>query len=65
MKKFWNVVQNNNGQSEIRITGPITMTQSFWDWWMDKPDRSADGLEKEIKNLKGQRTELGWAKRNF
>lgn len=55
MKQFWNVVNNSEtGENELRIDGPITMEQGFWDWLFDKPDRSATGLEKAIKSLNGK-----------
>lgn len=54
MRKFWNVVKNEEtGQAELRIDGPITMEQGFWDWLFDRPDRSATGLEKAIKAMTG------------
>jgi ATP-dependent Clp protease protease subunit len=55
LKQFWNVVNNSEtGENELRIDGPITMEQGFWDWLFDKPDRSATGLEKAIKSLNGK-----------
>lgn len=55
MKQFWNVVSNEDtGVNELRIDGPITMEQGFWDWLFDKPDRSATGLEKAIKSFNGK-----------
>lgn len=55
MRQFWNVVRNEDtGDSELRIDGPITMEQGFWDWLFDKPDRSATGLEKAIKSFNGK-----------
>ena len=57
MRQFWNVVKNEEtGESELRIDGPITMQQGFWDWLFDRPDRSATTLEKAIKSMKGNIT---------
>jgi ATP-dependent Clp protease protease subunit len=57
MRQFWNVIKNEEtGENELRIDGPITMQQGFWDWLFDKPDRSATALEKAIKSLKGNIT---------
>ena len=57
MRQFWNVVKNEEtGENELRIDGPITMQQGFWDWLFDRPDRSATALEKAIKSLKGNIT---------
>jgi len=55
MRQFWNVARNTDtGENELRIDGPITMEQGFWDWLFDKPDRSATGLEKAIKSFNGK-----------
>ena len=55
MRQFWNVTNNpDTGENELRIDGPITMEQGFWDWLFDKPDRSATGLEKAIKSFNGK-----------
>lgn len=55
MKQFWNIIKNEDtGANELRIDGPITMEQGFWDWLFDKPDRSATGLEKAIKSFNGK-----------
>lgn len=55
MRQFWNVENNpDTGENELRIDGPITMEQGFWDWLFDKPDRSATGLEKAIKSFNGK-----------
>lgn len=55
MREFWNVAKNEEtGQAELRIDGPITMEQGFWDWLFDKPDRSATALEKAIKSFNGK-----------
>jgi ATP-dependent Clp protease protease subunit len=57
LREFWNVAKNEEtGESELRIDGPITMQQGFWDWLFDKPDRSATALEKAIKSLNGNIT---------
>jgi ATP-dependent Clp protease protease subunit len=57
MRQFWNLVKNEEtGQNELRIDGPITMEQGFWDWLFDKPDRSATALENAIKSMKGDIT---------
>ncbi len=57
MRQFWNLVKNEDtGENELRIAGPITMEQGFWDWLFDKPDRSATALEKAIKSMKGDVT---------
>ena len=54
--EFWNMVKNEESEEEeLRIEGEIRMEQGFWDWLLEKPDRSATGLEKAIasagKNL--------------
>lgn len=55
MREFWNVAKNEEtGKAELRIDGPITMQQGFWDWLFDKPDRSATALEKAIKSFNGE-----------
>ncbi len=55
MKSFWNMVKNqDSGEEELRIDGNIQMEQGFWDWLMDKPDRSATGLEQAIKAVSGK-----------
>ena len=52
---FWNMVKNeDSGEEELHIDGEIRMDQSFWDWLLDKPDRSATGLEKAIKGAAGR-----------
>jgi len=57
VRQFWNVAKNEEtGESELRIDGPIAMEQGFWDWLFDKPDRSATALEKAIKSMKGDIT---------
>jgi ATP-dependent Clp protease protease subunit len=57
VRQFWNIVKNENtGENELRIDGPITMQQGFWDWLFDKPDRSATALEKAIKSMNGNIT---------
>ncbi len=57
MRAFWNVAKNEEtGENELRIDGPIRMEQGFWDWLFDKPDRSATALEKAIKAMKGNIT---------
>ena len=54
MRAFWNVAKNEEtGENELRIDGPIRMEQGFWDWLFDKPDRSAPALEKAIKGHEG------------
>lgn len=53
--EFWNMVKNEeSGEEELKIDGEIRMEQSFWDWLLDKPDRSASGLEKAIKGATGK-----------
>ena len=55
MRTFWNVAKNEeSGENELRIDGPIRMEQGFWDWLFNKPDRSATGLEKAIKAFAGK-----------
>jgi ATP-dependent Clp protease protease subunit len=55
MKEFWNMVKNEDTlEEELKIDGDIQMEQSFWDWLLDKPDRSASRLEKTIKAVKGK-----------
>nr|WP_312578228.1 head maturation protease, ClpP-related [Sedimentibacter sp.] len=57
MRQFWNLVKNEDtGENELRIDGPIRMEQGFWDWLFDKPDRSATGLEKAINGMSGNIT---------
>ena len=57
MRAFWNVAKNEEtGENELRIDGPIRMEMGFWDWLFDKPDRSAPALEKAIKAMKGNIT---------
>lgn len=57
MRQFWNLTKNEEtGENELRIDGPITMQQGFWDWLFEKPDRSASALEKAIKGMKGNVT---------
>lgn len=53
--EFWNLVKNEeSGDEELRIDGEIRMEQGFWDWLLDKPDRSATGIEKAIKAAAGK-----------
>ena len=55
MRKFWNMVKNTDtGEAELRIDGDIEMEQGFWEWLLGKPDRSATGLEQEIKAVSGK-----------
>lgn len=53
--EYWNMVKNaESGEEELKIDGEIRMEQSFWDWYLKKPDRSASGLEKAIKGAAGK-----------
>lgn len=52
--KFWDVVDQDGKDPEIRIEGVITMEQGFWDWLFGKKDRSMTAIEKELLALRGK-----------
>lgn len=61
---FWNMVKNEeSGEEELHIDGEIRMEQGFWDWLLNKPDRSATGLENAIKKAEGKNLNI-WINSN-
>lgn len=52
--KFWNLVDQDGRDPEIRIEGVITMEQGFWEWLFGKKDRSMTAIEKELIALRGR-----------